>query len=492
MATGLDAEAAGKRQSPSSLEAEQATLGAVLIKPSAFDDVAGLLAVDDFFFPQHREIFESMRTLIENGDPIDVIPLAEDLRRRGKLSMLDGQESYLLTLTGAVGTAENVGHYAAIVKERATARRVIAKCLETASRAYALEDVTDLVDDHVTYMSRIESAGDDDPVRVGDVIDDAMSTIETKNEHPNLFYVRSGLGIFDKKIGGYARDQLIVVAALPGGGKSSWAWDVAIKSAEQQGIPNLVFSMEMSKQELIERGLGALSMVETRKIHRGAVLPDDWIPIHSASKRLRPLPLYIYDKRTSIERVVAISRRWAAKVRKGMPPAADGLPPLVNVTIDYLQIAKRAQQRGQSEENAIANFTGEAKGLARDLKSPVTLISQLTKKAHDKSFEGEVQKPSKEHLKGSGAIEADADVIIMPFSEPMKPIATVRGVEPDPKEVRERLRLKSLLIIPKNRAGATGELPCIYDKATMTFSDDHAADDFDSVWAGDSRLPRDD
>lgn len=463
-----------KKRLPASLEAEQSTLGGVLIKPEALADVSAILRTDDFFFPGHREIFDSMATVTAAGAPLDIIAVADDLRKRGMLSRLDDGEVYLLKLMTETPTAENVMYYATLVHEKAQLRRLIAACTEIAARAYGdFGEFEPFMQEAEAQVAAVVDGGerDDDPVRLGDVIDDVLDVVEKQSKDPDAFYVRTGVTAYNEKIGGNRRGHLIVVAALPGDGKTSWMFDVALWSAEKQHIPNLIFSMEMPIQEIGERGLGIFSLIETRKIHRGAVVPEDWKHLNPAGNRIRPLPIYICDKRMGFEQIESISRRWAKEVRRDLPPGPDGLPALLNISIDYLQIAKRSSQKGRTDESIIAEATSACKGMAKELMCPVTLLSQLTKLAHEKDFDGNRKKPEKKDLKGSGAIEADADVIVMPFHE---------AEMPDDHRTGHKL-MRSMLIVEKCRGGATGEIPAIYNKSIMSFQDDRSQADFDSA-----------
>ncbi len=472
-----------RRKPPHDFDAEQATLGATFIKPAAIDDLKVTLQTDDFFFPQHREIYEAMLEVDRRGDPQDMIAVADVLRARGMMSRLDGGEAYLMALSNSVPTAESVRHYARIVREKSTLRRLIAACADLQTRAYGdFGDFDEFMAEAGQRVLALGTRNDDGPVRVGDVLDEAMKEVELKAAHPELFFVRTGLKAFDRKIGGYRREQLIVVAANPGGGKSSFSWNVAIRSARDQGVPNLVFSLEMSTQELIERGIGFTSMVTTRDIHRGVVAPGDWPRIWDGEKKIRPLPLYIYDRPIGIDRICAEARLWAAKVRAKLPPAADGMPSLINITVDYVQIVRKAVSGGMNEADAIANITRTSKQLAKELRCPVTAISQLNREnTREKQKDGKQRKPKISDLKGSGAIEADADMVIFPCPED----------PPHPKPGEPpTLRWHADIIVGKNRAGSVGEIPAMWDRRVMGFFDVDVDDVEDRYYGvSDGRFP---
>lgn len=444
----------GRRLPPHNLEAERSVLGSILIREHMPDDMEPL-EVDDFFLPAHREIFDAMVFLEKDGSPIDVVTLAYELRKRDMVRRLDGGETYLLTMANAVPTAENAGYYSRIVKRAAILRRLVATCAEIQARAYGdFGDFDEFIAEARAQLSRIDASVGDEPIRLGDDIDNVLKVVEEKATNPEKHFVRSGLRAFDTRFGGLARERLYVVASNPGGGKSSWGLDVAIRSAQHQQIPNLIFSLEMPRQEMIERSLGATSGIETRRIHRGALEFADWKTLHKASKILDPLPLWIYDRPIGIDRICAIARRWATKF-----PGK-----LLLVTIDYLQIIRRAIARGRNEADVIGDITRETKLLAKDIKSPVVLISQLNREnKKEKTGSGKSRKPRPEDLKGSGSIEADADVIIFTW--------------PDQDATPGELRIGAELLIGKNRGGPTGSIACTYDKAIMSFQDVETMDD---------------
>jgi replicative DNA helicase len=262
---------AASRQPPHNLEAEKSVLGGVLIKPAAFDEIATSLQVDDFFLPAHREIFDAMLALDKRRQPLDVIAVADELRVRGMVARLEGGEAYLLTLSNSVPTAENINHYGRLVKEKATLRRLIASCAEIQSRAYGdFGEFEQFLDEAETQVFKVAQQNRRETYSAApDIIEEVLHNIEVRAaERKAVTGVPTGFTKLDEITAGLQRENLIIVAARPGGGKTSWAINVAVHAAMRK-IPVLIFSLEMSKYELMERMLAAEARIDSGKIKRG-------------------------------------------------------------------------------------------------------------------------------------------------------------------------------------------------------------------------------
>ncbi len=225
--------------------------------------------------------------------------------------------------------------------------------------------------------------------------------------------------------------------------------------------------MEMDTQEVIERMLGFMGNVECRRLHRGVALGfDEWKLVHAASKSLTPAPLFVYDRATDIDKICAVARRFAAKY----PPGVIG-----QIVIDYLQILKRQVSRGRTEESVIADITRGSKLLAKALHWPVVLISQLTRDiTKDRKGNGAMRRPRMSDMKGSGAVEADADMVVFTW--------------PDQEAHPTDLRIAAELIVEKHRGGPTGVVRAVYDRTLMGFYDPPPSGrGDDGHWADDRR-----
>ncbi len=340
------------RTPPHNIEAEKSVLGAIFIKPAAFDEVGTTLQVDDFFLPVHREIFEAMLAIDKRRQPLDVIAVADELKTRGMLARLEGGESYLIALANAVPTAENVLHYGRLVREKATLRRLIAACAEVQSTAYGdFGEFETFLDEAETKIFKVAQQNRRETYSsTGDLMEEVLHNLEVRtSERKAVTGVPTGFTKLDELTAGLQRENLIIVAARPGGGKTSWAVNVAMHAAMQHNIPCLIFSLEMSKYELMERMLAGEARIDSSKIKRGFLEYSDWKnKIHPASGRLAAAPILIDDSSAiSIMEIRAKARRFRSdpKYFPPQPPVDDGRPPpppLGLIVVDYLQLARGA------------------------------------------------------------------------------------------------------------------------------------------------------
>jgi replicative DNA helicase len=452
----------GGRLPPHNLEAEKSALGGVLIKPMAFDEMATVLTVDDFFLPAHREIFEAMMAIDKRRQPLDPIALGDELRVRGALPRLEGGESYLMTLAGSVPTAENIGHYVRLVKEKATLRRLISACAEVQSRAYGeFGNYEDFLDEAETAIFKVAQQNRrDSATPVGEMMTDVLESIEARaREGKEVTGVPTGFKKFDEMTAGLQPENLIIVAARPGMGKTSWAVNVAVNAALLHKIPVLIFSLEMSKYELMERMLAGEARIDSSRMRRGMIEYTDWKNrIYPAGGRLSSAPLLIDDGASpSILEIRAKARRFRSDPRY-FPPAQkmpDGREIKQHglMVLDYLQLARgMGGKRDESREREIADISRGLKGLAKDLKMPIIAISQLNRGLEKR----EEKTPQLSDLRESGAIEQDADLVLFIHREEM--------FNPD-----EAARGKAALIVGKNRHGATGSVPMTFIKEYTRF-----------------------
>src|SRR4051812_3483393 len=337
------------RLPPHSLEAERSTLGGVLIKPAAFDEMATLLTADDFFFPAHREIFEAMLEIEKRRQPIDPIGLGDELKIRGALPRLEGGESYLMTLASSVPTAENIAHYVRIVKEKATLRRLIGACAEIQSRAYGeFGNYEDFLDEAETAVFKVAQQNRRESfLPVGEMMGDVLEAIEARaRDGKEITGVATGFTKFDAMTAGLQPENLIIVAARPGVGKTSWAVNVACNAALLHKIPVLIFSLEMSKYELMERMLAGEARIDSSRMRRGMIEYTDWKNrIYPAGGRLSGAPILIDDSAApSILEMRAKARRFRSAPRYFPPPVvtSDGREQRRHglIVVDYLQLAR--------------------------------------------------------------------------------------------------------------------------------------------------------
>ncbi len=464
------------RGQPHNLDAEKSVLGSVFIKPASFDELGTTLLVDDFFLPAHREIYDAMLALDQRRQPIDVIAVADELKVRGMLARLEGGESYLLALANSVPTAENVLHYGRLVKEKSTLRRLIAACADVQSSAYGdFGEFEAFLDEAETKIFKVAQQNRRETYSsAGDLMEEVLHNLEVRSAVGNrsaVTGVPTGFTKLDDLTAGLQRENLIIVAARPGGGKTSWAVNVAMHAALQHKIPVLIFSLEMSKYELMERMLAGEARIDSQKIKRGFLEYADWKnKIHPASGRLASAPILIDDSSAiSIMEIRAKARRFRSDPKYFPPPPApkEGEvfappPPLGLIVVDYLQLARGSQSRkDDNRQQEIADISRSLKALAKDLKIPIIAISQLNREVEKR--EG---KPKLSDLRESGAIEQDADLIMFIHREDMQ-----GGETPDanmPTATAE-------IIVGKHRNGGTGAVKMTFIKEYTRF--ENYADD---------------
>ena len=455
--SGLADSNTSGRLPPHNLEAERSALGGVLVKPLAFDEMATVLTADDFFLPAHREIFLAMMELDQRRQPIDVVSLGDELKSRGALPRLEGGQSYLITLANSVPTAENISHYVRLVKEKATLRRLIAACAEIQSRAYGeFGSYEEFLDDAETQIFKVAQQNRRESFQpVGELLGDVVNELQTRSmERRQITGVPTGFTKLDEITAGFQPENLIVVAARPGVGKTSWAINVATHAALDHGIPVLIFSLEMSKFELMERMLAGEARIDSSKMRRGMIEYGDWKShIYPAADRLTKAPILIDDSAApNILELRAKARRFRGNP-KYFPASSDGRTPLGLMVVDYLQLARGlGGRREESREREIAEISRGLKALAKDLRIPIIAVSQLNRGLERR----EDKRPQLSDLRESGAIEQDADMILFIHREEMY---GTEGAE----------RNKAELIIGKNRHGPTDTVLLTFQREYTKF-----------------------
>jgi replicative DNA helicase len=462
----VSADSPSGRLPPHNLEAERSALGGVLVKPVAFDEMATVLTADDFLLPAHREIFAAMMELDQRRQPIDVVSLADELKSRGALPRLEGGSSYLIALANSVPTAENISHYVRLVKEKATLRRLIAACAEIQSRAYGeFGNYEEFLDDAETQIFKVAQQNRRDSFQpVGELLGDVVNELQTRSmERRQITGVPTGFTKLDEITAGLQPENLLIVAARPGVGKTSWAINVATHAALNHNIPVLIFSLEMSKFELMERMLAGEARIDSSRMRRGMIEYGDWKShIYPAADRLTKAPILIDDSAApNILELRAKARRFRGNP-KYFPQTSDGRPPLGLMVVDYLQLARgMGGRREESREREIADISRGLKALAKDLHIPVIAVSQLNRGLERR----EDKRPQLSDLRESGAIEQDADMILFIHREEMY------GTEGAEKN-------KAELIIGKNRHGPTDTIPLTFQREYTKFQ--NYAEDTDS------------
>jgi replicative DNA helicase len=416
---------------PHNLEAEQSLLGSMLLSRDAITAaVEARVDSADFYKPAYGHIFEAIWSLYEQGEPVDPVTVAEELRRSALLEPLGGKGA-LLTIQASTPASANAGHYAKIVSELALLRRLITVSGEIAESAYAQpDDVTDTVDRAEAMVFEVaEKRISESLVRVFDSVTATVDQLETLyGEDDTLTGVPTGYTELDNVLLGLQPSNLVVAAARPGMGKTSFALGAAANVAMVSRRPVVFFSMEMGSVELTKRMLAAEARVDARKLQTGKLTDADWSRLHAAISHLGEAPLFIDDNpHCTVMEMRAKARR--IKARHG---------DLGLIVVDYLQLMS-SPRRSESRQVEVSELSRGLKILARELDCPVMALSQLNRQLEYRQD----KRPMLADLRESGSIEQDADVVLFIYrDEAYNPESDQRGIVE--------------LIVAKHRNGPTG------------------------------------
>ena len=435
---------------PQNLEAEQSLLGSLLIDKDAVIRVADIVRTEDFYKESHGIIFEAILDLFSRHEPIDILSLTTKLEERGKLEQIGGR-SYLMTLANSVPTASHVVHYANIVQKKATLRRLLVAAGEITSLGYNEEEEVEAVLDKAEqklfsvsqkYLKQIF-------VPIKNILTEAFDRIdELHREKGKLRGLATGFHDLDNLLAGLQKSDLVILAARPSVGKTSLALDIARNVATKLKVPVGVFSLEMSKEQLVDRLLCSEAGVDLWKMRTGRLSDrdedDDFPRIGHAMGVLSEAPIFIDDSATSsIMEIRTKARRL--QVEQGL-----GL-----LVIDYLQLME-SRTRIENRVQEISEITRSLKGIARELNIPVLALSQLSRAVEARS----PAIPKLADLRESGSIEQDADVVLFIYRKAMD--RNFREVTPEEKNIAE-------IHIAKHRNGPTGLINLYFDENRVCF-----------------------
>jgi replicative DNA helicase len=429
------ASPAYERVPPHNIEAEESVLGSMLLSKDAIAEVLEQLHEEDFYRPAHRTMFRSVLELYSHGEAVDAVTVAEHLRRNGTLADVGGAP-FLHTLVAGVPTAANAGYYARIVKEAGVLRRLIDVGTKIVQVGYEtpqdVERAVDLAESWVYQLAQGRVAEDYQSLR--DVLTGTLEAIERlHDEHRELTGVATGFPELDRLTSGLQPSNLVIVAARPAVGKSTLGLDVARHASVRAGVPTVVFSLEMSRTELVQRLMCAECTVDMQRLRTGRMEETDWTRLTRSLGKLADAPLYIDDSPgTTMMEIRAKCRRL--KQRHGL-----GL-----VIVDYLQLMQ-SSKRFENRQQEVSEISRGLKLLAKELNVPVIAISQLSRQPEARSD----KKPMLSDLRESGALEQDADVVLFIYRDDLYDPESPRKGEAD-------------LILAKHRNGPV-------DTVTVTF-----------------------
>lgn len=432
---------------PHDLAAEQSVLGAVFISPESLITLADELVPDDFYKPANKIVFKTMLSLFEKGEPIDATTMVSALTNQGDISTIGGI-NYVVELVNSTPTSKNVEHYAKLVKEKATLRKVIADLSDSLSSAYQGDvSIDDIIAKTEKSMLDISNQNTGTGFRnVADILDTHMQMVETRSQTDGVVTgLSTGFVGLDKITTGLHEDNLIILAARPAMGKTALALNIAQYIAVKEKKPVAIFSLEMGAESLIERMLASEGMVEGYHLKTGNLSVEEWSRLVHAQGNLYDAPIFVDD--TAGIRISEIR----SKARK----LAQEMGGLGVIIIDYLQLITGS--KGENRQQVVSEISRELKILAKDLKVPVIALSQLSRAVEQRQD----KRPMLADLRESGSIEQDADIVAFLYRD-----AYYQKEQADSQEANNVTEL----ILEKNRHGSLGTVKLYFHKEYTKFS----------------------
>ncbi len=440
---------------PQNLEAEMSLLGSVLIDKDAMLRVADIVSAEDFYKDGHRRIYEIFVELYSKNDPIDLLTLANRLEEKGILENVGGR-SYLAALSNAVPTASNANHYAEIIHRKATRRRLLAASQEITRLSFQEDDgdVEKILDDaqkQIFGVSQVYMKQAFTPIR--GVLAGAFDRIDELHRNKGkLRGVPTGFADLDNLLAGLQKSDLVILAARPSVGKTSLALDMVRHVGTKQKTAVGMFSLEMSKEQLVDRLLCAEANIDLWRMRTGRLSDrpesDDFPRIGHAMGILSEAPIFIDDTpNINVMQIRTKARRLQMEHGLGL------------IVIDYLQLMEsRGKGREENRVQEIAEITRGLKGIARELNVPVLALSQLSRTVE----QSKPAIPKLSHLRESGSIEQDADVVLFIYRKAADRNYRLEDIPPDERYLAE-------VHIAKHRNGPTGMVKMIFNEPTTSF-----------------------
>lgn len=455
------------RVPPHSIEAEQSLLGALLIDKEAITRIGDSIRTEDFYKDIHSMIYEASVDLFEKHEPIDLISLSNRLEEKGQLALIGGR-SYLLGLANVVPSSSNIGHYASIIQKKATLRRLQQASADIMHFSFTEEDdikvILDKSEQKIFAVSQRLLRRVFTPLK--EILSDAFERIdEIHRDHGKLRGIPTGFPDLDNLLAGFQKSDLIIIAARPSVGKTSLALDMARQMSVRQKSAVGIFSLEMSKEQLVDRLICAEANVDLWKMRTGKLSDkdssDDFVRIGHAINTLAEANIYIDD--TPSANIMEI-RTKARRLK-----SEHGLNAII---LDYLQLME-SHTKSEGRVQEIAEITRGLKSIARELDIPVIALSQLARAV-------ELSKPAipkLAHLRESGSIEQDADVVIFIYRKAADRNYRLDDLSDEEKSLAE-------IIVAKHRNGPTGEVKLFWDEKRASFKSlEKSRDDSFSLFA---------
>ena len=388
---------------PHNSEAEQTVLAAALLDHIAVEKIVNLLSNDDFYYEANKEIFDSIKQVHMQNIPVDVVTVSEELKKRGKIDYIGGFE-YLARLTENIITSKNVEAYCNIIREKSTLRKLISASNEIIEKGFKESDdvqkVIELAESRIFAISQNRSINSFTEIK--DVLMEVFNKLEERAMNKgSLTGLTTGYEDLDRMTSGLQRSDLILLAARPSMGKTALALNIAMNSVKT-GASVALFSLEMSKEQYVQRIISMESMVESTKLRTGNLDDDDWSRLISVMSAISNYKVFI-DDTASVSLFEVMSKCRRLKMEKGLDL----------IIVDYLQLMTDGGRGGDNRQQEISNISRGLKAMARELDCPVLALSQLSRAPELRND----HRPIMSDLRESGAIEQDADVVMMLYRD---------------------------------------------------------------------------
>ena len=414
----------------------------MMLDRDAVYEAIPILKESDFYREAHSILFHTIVELVEAGEPVDLITITERLRKDGNLEKVGGV-GYIAEIANSIGTASSIGHYAQIVKEKSLLRHLIKVSSNIVNRGYeAGEEPEQLLDDAERMIFEISQGRTRDGLLpISEVIEGTIERLEyLYKKKSNITGLTTGFTDLDNLTSGWQPSDLIIVAARPAMGKTSFCLNIAQNAAIKENVPVAIFSLEMSREQLVQRMISSTAEIDQQKLRTGRLYDKEWIALTSAIGPRAEAQIYIDDTPAISVREIRVKTR-RLKAEKGL-----GL-----IVIDYLQLMS-GNKRAESRQQEISDISRSLKALARELEVPIIALSQLSRAVEQSSD----KKPSLSHLRESGALEQDADIVMFIYrDEYYNPESEKLGI--------------AEIIIAKHRNGPVGSVELSFRKEFTKF-----------------------
>ena len=443
-------------QMPYNMQAEQSVLGAALMDETVLNRLITDMEPEMFYSDQNRAVYETMRALYTESEAVDVITLVNALANGGTFASADDAKVYITRIAETVPAISNVDSYFRIVKEKYQARRLIDAARGILNETASGEDADLLLESAEQKIYDIRSGRDKTGVKtIRESILEVIDTMQKLSgaDRDKFAGIPTGFNYLDTVLTGLGRSDLIILAARPGMGKTSFALNIATRVAMQQKVPVAIFSLEMTKEQLTNRILSAEAGIDSQAFRTGALRAEDWEYLALATEKLHDAPIYMDDTSG-----ITITEMKAKIRRVNQDPAR---PNVGLIVIDYLQLMTTGQ-RSENRVQEISSITRNLKIMAKEMNVPIIALSQLSR-AVEKQGNNSSHRPQLSDLRDSGSIEQDADCVLFLYRDSYYASQNPDGAEVDADTAE--------CIVAKNRHGETSTVPLGWDGAHTRFMD---------------------